>query len=144
MATATSFSGKMRSRLRNLATKICEFSVRGGGVVGVVGGVEFCTKPKSILPAAPALHSTKGRSNSHWEASHPGFSTTSAFYKQRRKAEVYHLSECENKQEMNSTSEEMQDWTCVWTIEVICPTPFLLSLPIFVQTLHKYPLKQTG
>jgi hypothetical protein len=116
----------------------------GGGVVGVVGGVEFCTKPKSILPAAPALHSTKGRSNSHWEASHPGFSTTSAFYKQRRKAEVYHLSECENKQEMNSTSEEMQDWTCVWTIEVICPTPFLLSLPIFVQTLHKYPLKQTG
>lgn len=151
MATATSFSGEMRRRNRTVATEICEFSAWGGGGGGGRGepesgggrGEAHHKSKEPLLYVTPAWHSTEDRSKSHWEGSHPCFSTTSALCEQQRKTETCHLAECQNKQEMVITSEEKQGLELRPDHRGHLSNTISSLFPYFIKILHKYPLKQT-
>lgn len=147
MATATSFAGEMRSRenVKEQERGNQDLQIQrwpgGGGCGG--GGLPHNAK-ELLLCVAPALHSTReDRSKSHWEGSHPRFSTTSAFRNQQRKPEMCHLSECQNKQEMVITSEEKQGLELRPDHRGHLSNTISSRSPYFMKTLHKYPLKQT-
>lgn len=144
VATATSFSGEMRRRNRTVATKICKFSAWRGGPESGGGSGEARHKSKEpLLYVTPAWHSTEDRSKSHWEGSHPCFSTTSALCEQQRKTETCHLAECQNKQEMVITSEEKQGLELRPDHRGHLSNTISSLFPFFIKILHKYPLKQT-
>lgn len=127
-----------------MATKICKFSAGREGGVRRRGVAAQCQGAPPLCGSSSAQHQGgQIRWKSHWEGSHPRFSTTSAFRNQQRKPEMCHLSECQNKQEMVITSEEKQGLELRPDHRGHLSNTISSLSPYFMKTLHKYPLKQT-